>query len=438
MIYVDRRCATGRDVIEFLAPSLGVDAGSMRLYVDTPDPVQRGRRIVPLAPGETLHSQGAMEHRLGGRRYAGVPLVHAVITQPRVTVFYDELGRGASGVVFAAQSAEGTPLAAKRPWNFGRSGLPTELERVMLLQADAFTCLGSTTTPPSLMTPVGFTMVGGTAFILYPRARRDDLCDALVRSQADEKDLPAAAREEAANARDGWMDVGDRSAVGVLHARRALTASVHTAVWLAAIGWSHSDYKPDNIVLMEEVQGWGQEETSHLRREARHFLIPHHARPMVTDLDRIRRNITSTEAVGTAAYMAPETRARVAHSPFVADLWSIGVTFTATLCGMVPPTTTDQQSIFTFIDDSVLPCVPSGAWREQVRGILRRLLRVNPAERFPHMAPRDELLRHALLTPTIDMGDALQELVDSSEVAEEAARAGAGARPTLPTPPPPF
>ena len=124
------------------------------------------------------------------------------------------------------------------------------------------------------------------------------------------------------------------------------------------LGIAHSDIKPPNI------------------------LIDEYGRPILADFGLAKyykESEISYEYSGTILLMAPEVLKKIPHDPFLADIWSLGITFYIMATGTTPWDTLDARKIKCCIEEAIIT-YPTNM-NLQIRRFLQRMLKLCPTER---------------------------------------------------------
>jgi serine/threonine protein kinase len=125
-------------------------------------------------------------------------------------------------------------------------------------------------------------------------------------------------------------------------------------------GIAHGDIKPHNIL----IDGYN-------RCKLADFGLSQQIDP----------NTASTQFLGSMAFMAPEVLAHHAFDPFVADIWSLGITFFWMARGGSPFPLLDRQA-FERIIQCGLPQQDWSAMQPRLFRLLRQMIEPNPDARI--------------------------------------------------------
>ena len=132
------------------------------------------------------------------------------------------------------------------------------------------------------------------------------------------------------------------------------------------LGIAHSDIKPPNI------------------------LIDEYGRPILADFGLAKfykGSEKSCEYSGTILLMAPEVLKKQPHDPFLADIWSLGITFYIMVTGTTPWDSFGSIKDLKNCIESAIISYPT-EMNPSIRRFLQRMLKLVPSER----ATLDELL----------------------------------------------
>jgi serine/threonine protein kinase len=123
-------------------------------------------------------------------------------------------------------------------------------------------------------------------------------------------------------------------------------------------GVSHGDIKPHSILI-----------DGHNRCKLADFGLSQH----------LNSSVTSRQFLGSRAFMAPEVMEKRPHDPFLADVWSLGVTFYWMAVGESP---FPDESLLLDAAWCGLPLPSSRMVGAQVRAMLRAMGQADPAKRM--------------------------------------------------------
>lgn len=92
-------------------------------------------------------------------------------------------------------------------------------------------------------------------------------------------------------------------------------------------------------------------------------------------------------ACGSPSYAAPEMIAGKAYNPLKVDIWSLGITLYAMVCGFLPFEDPDQQILYKriMLGSFMIPKYIS----EPLKDLLNKILNTNPENRYNLQNIRD-------------------------------------------------
>ena len=262
------------------------------------------------------------------------------------------LGEGATGAVYAATDAKGTPLAIK----FLHDDLAGDAEAVARFKREARNC--GRIRSPYVAAVVGAGKSDGRYWIAYVRVAGETLASRLGRERALAPDTAARVVEQVLLGLEAAHDVG------VIH----------------------RDIKPANILLARGNGGRREEE-----------------RACILDFGASKRRApeggsgstgsealtTTTAMLGTINYMPPEQLGGAATVDARADLYAAGVVAFRALCGQLP-FVGDSETVVMHAKvhrrARTLGEATGAPWPAALEDVVARALERDAADRYPSAA----------------------------------------------------